>query len=111
MIDGVHINSSLTLGEDVADILGRAFSGIYHIEREVLHRRVKWESESCILITIRRELSTHDGDELMKLVVGCADRGIRFALRGAPPEYLRLQFTRGRLMFFGTVKAMHEVLT
>jgi hypothetical protein len=98
------------LGADVAGILGNVFAGIYHIDREVLHPRVKWDHERVIAVVIGGELATHDGDELARLVVLTAQRGIRLAISGRAPGYLRLQFTRGAGMFMGKMRTPQQMV-
>jgi hypothetical protein len=98
------------LGEEVAAILGAVWAGIYHISKEVLHPRVEWNGRHCITVTVRGELATTDSWQLSHLVILCAARGVRLAVRGAAPEYLRLQFTKGETMFYGKYLTPQEMV-
>lgn len=89
------------LGRDVANILGAAYRGIYHIDRAVLHKRVDWSSRNVIVVVVYGEVSTVDGDVLSQLFVRCANKKIRLTIRGKSVNYLCLQFTRGNGMFCG----------
>lgn len=80
-------------GCKVADILGQAYKGIYHIQKAVLNKKVRWESDCWIEIVINRELSTYDGNELTVLVLLCHEQSIRLSVSGAAPGYLRLGFS------------------
>lgn len=95
------------LGEQVADILGHMYRGIYHIERAALHERVDWTDRHCIRVVIGRELSNVDGAELTDLVMGCADLGIRLAIHAAARGYLELVFTApGIGMWYGRLRRL-----
>ena len=98
------------LGADVADILGATYRGIYHIQSEVMHRRVEWHNEAVIVVTVRGEVATHDSDELAVLVMQSLAYGIRLAIRGAAPNYIRLQFTRGEFMWCGKMRRPEQLL-
>jgi hypothetical protein len=90
------------LGNRVAEALGYAFCGIYHLSnRALFHSRVKWSSESSIEIVIGKSLATVDGDELSRLVMACYALGLRLSVSGAAPEYLRLRFGRIRQRYGG----------
>lgn len=79
------------LGRVVADILGATFLGIYHLDTRAL-RRVRWDDNLLVEVTIRKELATYDGSELTRLVVLCHDACVRLAIEGVGPGYLRLIF-------------------
>jgi hypothetical protein len=81
-------------GREVADILGQAYAGIYHISKEVLHERVKWNDERYIRIVIYGDLETYDFDKLTRLVVLCFDRMVRLEIGAAARNYLSLAFTK-----------------
>jgi len=81
-------------GKEVADILGQAWAGIYHLQKEVLHDRVKWNDDRYIRIVIYGDLQTYDFDKLTRLVVLCFDRMIRLEIGAAARNYLSLSFTK-----------------
>ena len=88
------------LGRKVGDILGQVFLGIYHIQREVLHERVKWDNKYIIEIVVGSHwFATVDSNALTALVVQCHDACVRCEIKGASSwGYLRLSFhqrTRG----------------
>ena len=70
------------LGEKVADILGTAWRGIYHIQREVLHKRVEWGNTNRIGVVVRGDLATFDFDHLTTLVVLAHDKAVRVSVEG-----------------------------
>lgn len=76
----------------VADVLGQVWAGIYHLQSEVLHKRVEWSHPYRIEIVIYGDLSTYDFDLLTKLVVLCHDNAIRFTVAPANSSHLRLMF-------------------
>jgi hypothetical protein len=79
------------LGAKVADLLGDLYQGIYHIQREALHERVRWEDEHHIEIVVSDQfLATFDFDGLTRLVVLCHDRCLRCELHGRGRHYVRL---------------------
>jgi len=82
-------------GALVADILGAAFAGIYHLDNKNL-MKTDWSHEDWIQFTMRRghELATYDGAELSTLVILCHDARIRLSLDGHGMNYLRLGFHR-----------------
>jgi hypothetical protein len=82
------------LGKDVADILGQAFLGIYHIEKSA--RKTDWTNKQYIVIAIRTNLSTVDTDILTRLVVLCHDRAIRMDISSRAFGVLELMFHRRR---------------
>lgn len=79
------------LGEVVADILGAAFLGIYHLDYGAL-RRVEWGNPQVVRVTLRQALATFDFAELTWLVVLCHDACIRLQVEGVGPRYIRLSF-------------------
>lgn len=81
-------------GEEVADLLGQVYAGIYHIQDEVLHPRAEWSNANRIEIVVYGDLSTYDFDILTKLVVLCHDHAIRFTVAPASNKHLRLLFHR-----------------
>lgn len=81
------------LGEAVANLLGDAFYGIYHLNPTSL-RKVEWADPTYVAVVIDRPLATFDFDELTRLVVLCHDRLIRMQVRAAAPRYLKLEFSQ-----------------
>lgn len=79
------------LGEAVANLLGRVFRGIYHLNRSALDR-VEWGEKNHIRFVYDRELSTVDFNELTMLVVFAHDEMIRVSIRGIGPSYMELLF-------------------
>jgi hypothetical protein len=49
-------------GEQVADILGIVYRGIYHINDSVLDKSVAWDSEQLITVKVKGTISTYDRD-------------------------------------------------
>lgn len=89
------------LGNAVADILGQAYGGLYHLEDSALwHKRTVWQDERVIRIVTRRELASVDFCDLTDLVLLTHEFGLRLAIRGAANGYLCLQFTTPD-MFWG----------
>lgn len=78
-------------GRIVANILGAAFRGIYHIPTSRLSP-VRWEDPSYLTITIFNDLPTYDGSLLTYLVVLAHDAEIRLSIEPCNPRYLRLVF-------------------
>ena len=75
---------------DVADILGAAYCGIYHIHRPVI--KANWNIDDMVVVIVGHELATWDGNELTILVVKSHEKNIRLAIEGASYRYLRLIF-------------------
>ena len=96
------------LGVDVADILGQAWAGIYHLDKEVLHKRCDWKSDRWIEVVINGPLSTWDNSRLTALLVLCHSKKIRLQLAGAALGYLRLAFGRDAQSFLGPMPPIFE---
>ena len=79
------------LGEAVADLLGRVFRGIYHLNTTSLNK-VDWSNDYWIEFTIDRGLSTVDFNDLTALVVYGHDQMIRIELTGTGPRYMKMLF-------------------
>lgn len=69
-----------SFGEQLADLLGNLFKGIYHIDEYVLRKSVKWEDDQFIQMPLGRELSTWDSSDLTELVLRCHAEGIRLEI-------------------------------
>jgi hypothetical protein len=79
------------LGIKVANILGRIFFGIYHLDSNAL-KRVDWANNNWIEFVYRGDLATIDFDNLTALVVYSHDEMIRVCIDGQKKGYLKLQF-------------------
>ena len=80
------------LGQDVADVLGQVFSGIYHLDNTSLfHERTNWSDEQRIEIVV---LGTMTLQQLNTLVTECRARSVYVELSGASNRYIRLAFWR-----------------
>lgn len=80
------------LGENVADLLGDVFAGIYHLDYKALER-VNWDDPDVILFTLSyHSMSTVDSDELTRLVILSHDRKLRLEIRAVAPKRLELVF-------------------
>jgi len=79
------------LGEAVANLLGRVFSGIYHLQGATLDR-VNWQDPYCVEYTHRGDLATFDFSHLTALVVFAHDEMIRVSIQGCGPGYMKLMF-------------------
>ena len=80
------------LGKKVADILGQAFRGIYHINKDILRADLSTESYIALTISGWRDWATFDDNLLTVLVVLCHDAGIRMEIQPSGPRYFRLLF-------------------
>lgn len=78
-------------GKLVADILGQAFLGIYHIERRL--RNVDWSDDRYIRVPYHGGLATTDGNELTRLVLLAHDSCVRFEIEPCNMQYVYLTFT------------------
>ena len=79
-------------GRKVADLLGDAFGGIYHIDEFLFKKKVDWSNSWHVQIPYNRDLATFDFNTLTRLVVLCHDRCIRMSIKPTSPGYLYLQF-------------------
>lgn len=80
------------IGENVADLLGEVYAGIYHLDHRSLDR-VHWDDPYFIRIIISyRGLSTVDSNQLTALVVRAHDRMLRMDLSSVAPHRLELIF-------------------
>lgn len=80
------------IGRRVADLLGQAFRGLYHIQKEVMN--ADWSNPHYVSINIYagRDFSTFDYGLLTILVVLCHDAGIRMEIQACNFQYFRLLF-------------------
>ena len=77
-------------GEEVANILGFAWQGLYHLSQTSLNK-VDWKNEKYMQINVPYGLATWDRNELTELVVLCHDKSIRLEIR-PNMRYLQLCF-------------------
>lgn len=93
-VENSQKKSMSDFGKEVADVLGQAFLGIYHISKGF--SKTNWSDKSYIKVIYGNELATYDGSELTRLVILCHDRCIRFAVQPASSQYIRLCFSKRR---------------
>jgi hypothetical protein len=87
--------SPSALGVKVADILGQVYLGIYHISDSVISKKVDWQNDSEISVTISSELATFDGPDLTFLIFCCVKADVSVEVSGAFKGYMKLRFTNG----------------
>lgn len=92
-LKAIGVSETSDLGGEVADLLGDAFMGIYHLSYTSL-KKVNWKAPCYVAVTIRGELATFDTNTLTILLVLCHDRCLRMAIEGTGPNYLRVSFTK-----------------
>ena len=81
------------LGAKVADILGAAYRGIYHMPRGAI-AKANWADPNCVRVYVYdHDLATFDSDILTTLVVLCHDQCVRLAISGHNPHRARLEFS------------------
>jgi len=79
-------------GEKVADLLGYAFQGIYHISAEVC--KADFTSNSWIVVTLGWKcLSTFDDSILTTLVFLSHWMAVRMQIEASTHNYLKLSFS------------------
>lgn len=98
-----------SLGEAVANLLGRTFFGIYHLNHGAL-KRVDWSDDYVIEFVYRGELSTFDFSCLTALVVFAHDETIRVSIQGCGPGYLRLMFHQRKSHIGGSISERHPTI-
>lgn len=83
------------LGRLVADVLGAAWAGIYHLRTSWL-RRAAWSDPDVIdvYVGLGADLATFDGDRLTRIVILAHDLCVRVEIVAAGPRGLRLLFHR-----------------
>lgn len=80
------------LGEEVADLLGDVFLGIYHLDIGQLSK-TNWDNDTWIDFALGwHQLSTFDGNELTRLVILCHDRMIRCSIGAKNFHHIGLMF-------------------
>lgn len=87
------------LGEKVADLLGQACRGIYHLDAVHSLEKVRWTDKYCIEVNVRDNMSTWDGCLLTDLVVLAHEACLRLEIRARTVNVLRLYFSqrKGRI--------------
>jgi len=84
------------LGRTVADVIGLAWRGIYHLPPGSLDTPA-WHDPNNIMISVPvGHLSTYDGDTLIVLVVACFDTMLRLEIASSGPRRIGLSFSRRR---------------
>lgn len=82
------------LGKKVADLIGELERGIYHVDKEVTHKRVDWNGDRWIEVTLSdSNWATFDGCKLTHLIMLCHLFAIRCEVHAASKGYLRLFFS------------------
>lgn len=80
------------LGENVANLLGDVFCGIYHLDTKQLGK-TKWGDNHSITVRLHyQSLSTFDDEYLTRLVVFAHDRMLRVSIGAVAPKLLELMF-------------------
>lgn len=83
------------LGRRVADVLGEAAYGLYHISRAVDSASTDWRDPYCIQVCYEPgylDLCTVDGDGLTRLVFLCHDEGLRLSISPRTFRAVTLEF-------------------
>jgi len=76
------------LGEKVANLIGLAYHGIYHLEN---YQKIKWEEDYCFVVWVNTgTLATYDSDRLTLLVFLAHELGIRLEIAGSRPHWIKL---------------------
>lgn len=80
------------LGENVANLLGDVFCGIYHLDDNQL-KKVDWGDPQVVSVRLYyRSLGTYDDEFLTRLVVFAHDRMLRISISAKAPNLLELMF-------------------
>ena len=79
------------LGQQVADLLGVVWRGIYHIDQKRL-KEIDWQNPHYIRLRCPSDLSTFDFDLLTRLVVLAHDMAVRIEVRPLSNRYLEILF-------------------
>lgn len=78
------------LGEQVADLVGHLFKGIYHIDSEAM--KANWDNPQHIKLSLGSELASVDANHLTELVLLAHDACLRVSVRPYGPRNLLLLF-------------------
>jgi hypothetical protein len=82
------------LGRVVADILGFAYRGLYHIPPRQLGK-IRWDDAHRIAVNVSDHgLATFDGRVLTDLVIACHECHVRMAIEGCNSNYVTLVFSQ-----------------
>lgn len=92
-------------GARVADLLGYAFAGIYHIDHKAL-AKVDWKSDRYIKLLYygKSGLSTYDSTDLTRLVFLAHQFAVRFSIEPCNFQHVYFVFSpreRGQDLFTG----------
>lgn len=77
-------------GEQVADLLGNMFLGIYHLNYSSLSK-VEWDNPNHIEVNVYGGMGTYDDDKLTRLVLLAHDMCVRVEIQ-PNMKYLKLVF-------------------
>lgn len=80
-------------GCKLANMLDQWQRGIYHIGKEVRHKRVNWKSDRYIELVLHGTFSTFDDDRLTRLVFLAHNYRIRVEVSAAAKAYMKFQFS------------------
>jgi len=83
------------LGVKVANVLGQAYLGIYHIDSAVRRKTTNWGSDSAISVVVGGEVATFDASRLAMLVLCCQEAGLSMSVHGSWSGYTKLVFEEG----------------
>lgn len=75
------------LGRDVADAIGFAWRGIYHLPPSSINR-APWHHPLLVRVTVLDQISTYDADTLTRLMVACFDLRLRLEICSAGPRMI-----------------------
>lgn len=90
------------IGERVAEVLGYAYHGIYHLPSSALfHERTRWDDDLRVWIVLPGQMANRDVDTLSRLMAACAALGVRVGIEGAANGYVRLRFCRMGVKYGG----------
>lgn len=80
-----------SLGRKVADVLGFAYKGIYHVDNSALDK-AEWDSNHYVRVVIQDGISTYDFNTLTELVFLCHVYRVRLQINSCNPGRLALMF-------------------
>lgn len=85
-----EIKKVSVFGQTVADILGQAYAGLYHLDNSALHhKRTDWSNEQRIEIVVHGALTFR---KLSVLVAVSNSKNVQLEISGAANDYIRLRF-------------------
>lgn len=75
-------------GEIAAEFVDRLYGGMHHFPSDV--KKPEWSSDCTVAWSHYGEMASFDAAELTRAVLLAHDLGVRFAVRGIGPGYLRV---------------------